>query len=233
MASQTPIVLVPGLLCAAELFAPQVPALWPHGPVHIASTLQGDTIAEIASAILASAPPRFALAGLSMGGYISMEIMRQAPARVTKLALLDTSARPDTPEQSEFRRTLIARTKAGEFEAVFEQTLGAFLRPAVWNDPQLQQVWRRMALTTGADAYCRHLEAIIARIDSRPSLARVAVPTLVVVGELDPLTPPERAREIAGLIAGARLVEVPQCGHGSTLDQPGVVTRELVQWLEQ
>src|SRR4051794_28223718 len=100
----TPTVLVPGLLCSAEVFGPQIAALWPHGPVTVASTLEGDTIAAIAAAIVAAAPPRFALAGISMGGLICLEIMRQAPERVIKLALLDTSARPDTPEQTAQRR---------------------------------------------------------------------------------------------------------------------------------
>ncbi|MDF2799889.1 MAG: putative hydrolase or acyltransferase of alpha/beta superfamily, partial [Devosia sp.] len=113
----TPIMLVPGLLCSAEIFAAQATALWPYGPVTIASTLEGSTMAEMAAAILAAAPPRFALAGISMGGYICFEIMRQAPERVVKLALLDTSARPDTPEQTAVRRERLARAKAGEFEA--------------------------------------------------------------------------------------------------------------------
>src|ERR1700733_4137734 len=95
-----PIVLVPGLLCSAEVFVPQVAALWPFGPVTVASTLEGKTMSEIAAAILATAPPSFALAGISMGGYICFEILRQAPERILKLALLDTSARPDTAEQS-------------------------------------------------------------------------------------------------------------------------------------
>src|SRR5579863_6533753 len=94
----TPIVLVPGLLCTAEVFYPQISALWPFGPVTIASTLEGDSIPQIARRILASAPPQFALAGISMGGYICLEIMRLAPDRVIKLALIDTSARPDTPD---------------------------------------------------------------------------------------------------------------------------------------
>src|ERR1700761_6033308 len=103
----TTIVLVPGLLCSAEVFAPQIPALWPCGPVTIASTLEGRTMAEMASAVLAAAPPRFALGGISMGGYLCFEIMRQAPERVIKLALLDTSARPDTLGQPDQRRALI------------------------------------------------------------------------------------------------------------------------------
>ena len=127
--TRTPIVFVPGLLCSAEVFGPQIAALWPYGPVHIASTLEGSTIAEIASSILAAAPPSFALVGLSMGGYISLEIMRQAPERVRKLALLDTSARPDTPQQTELRRAVIAQAQAGHFDAVLEQGLKVALRP--------------------------------------------------------------------------------------------------------
>jgi pimeloyl-ACP methyl ester carboxylesterase len=119
--TRTPIVFGPGLLCSAEIFGPQIAALWPYGPVHVASTLEGSTIAEIASSILAAAPPSFALVGLSMGGMISLEIMRQVPERVKKLALLDTSARPDTPEQTELRRASIAQAKAGNFAAVLEQ----------------------------------------------------------------------------------------------------------------
>ena len=229
--ARAPIVFVPGLLCSAEIFGPQIAALWPHGPVHVASTLEGSTIAEIAAAILAAAPPSFALVGLSMGGYISLEIMRQAPERVKRLALLDTSARPDTPEQTELRRASIAQAKAGNFAAVLEQALEAGLRPGVWNNFEVRQLYRRMGMTIGPESFSRHQEAIIARIDSRPSLSRIVVPTLVLVGDIDQLTPPDRAKEIAAAIPGARLVEIPECGHGSTLDQPEAVTRALIQWL--
>jgi pimeloyl-ACP methyl ester carboxylesterase len=229
--AQTPIVFVPGLLCSAEIFGPQIAALWPYSPVTVASTLEGGTIAEIASSILAAAPPSFALIGLSMGGYISLEIMRQAPERAKQLALLDTSARPDTPAQTELRRSSIAQAKAGNFEAVLDQALKVGLRPAVWNNPELRQLYRRMGMTIGAESFARHQEAIIARVDSRPSLSKITVPTLVLVGDSDVLTPPDRAKEIAEAIPGARLVEVPECGHGSTLDQPEAVTRALVEWL--
>src|ERR1700730_4786503 len=107
--SMTPIVLVPGMLCTTEIFASQIAALWPYGSVTVASTLEGETIAEMAAAILAAAPPRFALAGISMCGYIELEIMRQAPERVIKLALLDTEARADTPAQTAQRRALLAQ----------------------------------------------------------------------------------------------------------------------------
>src|SRR6185312_12283660 len=113
-----PIVLVPGLNCSARLYAEQVPVLWRFGPVTVADHRRDDSMAAIAQRILATAPPRFALAGLSLGGYISLEMVRQAPERVAKLALLDTSARPETPEQTEKRTPLIALAKQGRFAEV-------------------------------------------------------------------------------------------------------------------
>jgi pimeloyl-ACP methyl ester carboxylesterase len=231
--ASTPIVLVPGLLCTAEVFAPQIPALWPSGPVTVASTLEGATIAELASRILAAAPPRFALAGISMGGYICLELMRLAPQRVTRLALLDTSALPDTPEQSRDRRALVDKVRSGDSEAILVGALTAVLHPAHQDDAALRAINVRMARTIGAEGFARQTEAVIARADSRPSLSAISVPTLVLVGDRDPLTPPELAEELAGAIAGARLVVVPECGHGSTLEQPRAVNRALVDWLRE
>ncbi len=227
----TPIVLVPGLLCSAEVFAPQAAALWPYGPVTIASTLKGETIPEMASAILAAAPPRFALGGISMGGYICLEIMRQAPDRVIKLALIDTSARPDTPEQIPQRRALVAQARNGNFEALLAQVLGGILHPAHQNDKALREINVRMGLTVGVDGLARQTEAVIARIDSRPYLAAISVPTLILVGDRDLLAPPDRSEEMAAAIPGARLVVVPECGHGSTLEQPEAVNRALIEWI--
>jgi pimeloyl-ACP methyl ester carboxylesterase len=226
-----PIVLVPGLLCSAEVFAAQAAALWPHGPVTIASTLEGETLPDMAAAILAQAPPRFALAGLSMGGYVCLEIMRQAPQRVVKLALLDTTARPDTPEQMAQRRALLARARGGDFEALLAQALSAILHVTHQNDPALRAVNVRMGLTVGIDGLARQIEAVMARADSRPSLSAIAVPTLILVGDCDPLTPPALAEEMAAAIPQARLVVVPECGHASTLEQPEAVNRALIEWV--
>jgi pimeloyl-ACP methyl ester carboxylesterase len=226
-----PIVLVPGLLCSAEVFAPQVAALWPYGPVTIAATLEGETIPEIAASILAASPARFALAGISMGGFICFEIMRQAPGRVSKLALLDTSARPDTLKQIAARRALVAEARAGDFSEVAAQALSIIAHPAHQNDPALREINVRMALTVGIDGFARQVEALIARVDSRPSLSDIAVPTLVLVGDSDPLTPPQRAEEIAAAIPNARLVVIPKCGHESTLEQPQAVNRALIEWI--
>lgn len=227
----TPTVLIPGLVCTAELFAPQIPALWPHGPVTIASTLEGDTIAGIAAAILRDAPPRFALGGLSMGGYVALEILRQAPERVVKLALLDTAARPDTPEQSTQRRALIARVEAGELEAVLHQIAPNLLHPDHRMDQRLIELQVRMGLAVGAAGFVRQQTAIIGRIDSRPRLADIKVPTLVLLGDKDALTPPDRSEEMAAAIPDARLVVVPNCGHASTLEQPETVNAALLDWL--
>jgi len=187
-------------------------------------------MAQMAAAILATAPPRFALAGISMGGYLCFEILRQEPERVIKLALLDTSARPDTPEQSAQRRTLVAQARAGGFRALLDG-YNAMLHPTHQNDPALRETNIRMALSIGIDGFARQQEAIIARIDSRPGLPRISVPTLVLVGDSDPFTPPERSREIAAAITGARLVVVPECGHGSTLEQPEAVNQAMIEWI--
>src|ERR1700733_7164863 len=120
MSDGVPIVLVPGLNCSARLYADQIPALWEFGPVTVADHRRDDSLADIAKRILASAPPRFALAGLSMGGYIAFEIMRQAPRRVAKLALLDTGARAEVPERTAQRKPLIALAKSGRLMDIFD-----------------------------------------------------------------------------------------------------------------
>lgn len=227
----TPILLIPGLACTAEMFTAQIAALWPHGPVTVASTLEGDTIAGMAASILAAAPPRFALGGISMGGYISFEILRQAPERVTRLALLDTSARPDTPEQTEARRAFVARVRQGELEAVLRQIAPNLLHPDHRDAALLIETQVRMGLAVGPDGFVRQEEAISGRIDSRPHLSAINVPTMVLVGDRDPLTPPSRAEEIAAGVPGARLVVVSECGHASTLEQPEAVNRALVNWI--
>lgn len=227
----TPSVLVPGLLCSAEIFAAQAIALWPYGPVTIASTLEGDTVAAMAAAILRDAPPRFALAGISMGGYICMEIMRQAPERVLKLALIDTSARPDTPEATTLRRERVAAARTGDFAALLTETMGQNLHPDHRTDPKFMGINVRGGLAVGVEGMARQQEAIIARIDSRPSLEAIRVPTMVIVGDSDPLTPPDLAREMADLIPAARLVIIPHCGHASTIEQPEAVNLALVEWI--
>jgi pimeloyl-ACP methyl ester carboxylesterase len=231
MSDPLPIVLVPGLNCSARLYAEQVPALWGCGPVTIADHRRDDSVEAIAARILATAPPRFALAGLSMGGYIAFAIVRQAPERVARLALLDTSARPDTAEQSERRRSMIALAESGRFAEVSDLLFPVFVHRDRHGDEALRRIVRTMAEETGPDAFVRQQKAIMSRPDCRPVLKSIRCPTLVLVGDGDALTPPVLSEEIAAGIAGARLVRVPDCGHLSTLERPEPVNLALVDWL--
>jgi pimeloyl-ACP methyl ester carboxylesterase len=227
----TPILFVPGLLCSAEIFEAQTAALWPLGPITVASTLEGDTVAEVARKILETAPPRFALAGISMGGYISFEIMRQAPERVARLALLDTTARPDTSEQTEQRRLTLEQARSGDFLSTALEGLTNLIHPERRGDASLRNICERMARAVGLEGFAGQLELIISRPDSRPFLSAIAVPTLVLVGDADALTPVERAQEIAEKIPGSKLVIVPRCGHLSTIEQPHAVSSALLDWM--
>ena len=230
-AAVLPIVLIPGLTCSARLYAEQIPALWHFGPVTIADHTRDDSMAAIARRILAAAPPRFALAGLSMGGYIAFEIMRQAAGRVAKLALLDTGARGDTPEQTERRKVVIALANSGRYADVTDIAFPVYVHRNRHNDEALKRTVRTMAEETGPEAFLRQQRAIIGRPDSRPGLGAITCPTLVLVGEGDEATPPDLAREIAAGISGSRLVMIPDSGHLSTLERPQAVTAALVEWM--
>ncbi|HUE47826.1 MAG TPA: alpha/beta fold hydrolase [Steroidobacteraceae bacterium] len=226
------VVLLPGLLGSARLYAQQIPALWRSGAVTVADHTRDDSVAAIARRILAGAPARFALVGLSMGGYIAFEILRQAPERVVKLALLDTTARADTPEQSAARREQMALASSGRFEEVVEAIFVRAVHATRRADAELRALNRLMAEDVGSAAFLRQQTAIMGRSDSRPTLGSIRVPTLVLVGEGDELTPPARAAEIAQGIAAAHLVSVPLCGHLSTLERPREVTSALLAWLQ-
>lgn len=231
MAHVLPLVLVPGLLCSARLYAPQIAALWPLGPITVADHRRDDEMAAIAARILADAPPRFALAGLSMGGYVAFAMLRLAPERIAKLALLDTSARPDTAEQSAGREKFIAMAEAGKLGDVVDTLTPRFLHRSHQNDETLKRLARDMAADTGIEAFVRQQKAIKSRPNSRPLLAGIRCPSLVVVGDGDELTPPELSKEICAGISGARLVVVPECGHLSTVEKPDAVNAALAEWL--
>jgi pimeloyl-ACP methyl ester carboxylesterase len=231
MAATLPLVLIPGLLCSARLFAPQIAGLWPFGSVTVADHRRDNEMTAIAARILADAPPRFALAGLSMGGYVAFAILRLAPERVVKLAFLDTSARPDTAEQSAAREKFIGLARAGKLREVVETLTPRFLHRNRHNDEALKRVVREMAADTGVEAFVRQQQAITSRPDSRPLLASIRCPTLVMVGEGDELTPPELAKEICTGVSGARLVVVPDCGHLSTIEKPEAVNAALAEWI--
>jgi pimeloyl-ACP methyl ester carboxylesterase len=231
MSEPLPSLLIPGLLCTARLYAEQIPVLWRYGPVMVADHRRDDTMAAIVARILAAAPPRFALVGLSMGGHLALEVMRQAPDRVARLALLDTSARGDTPEITERRQRQVELAQNGRLGEVVDQQLPLFVHRDRQGDASLAGIVRAMTDETGVEAFVRQQRALMGRADLRPSLAAIRCATVVLVGDGDELTPPSFAREIAGGIAGARLVVVPASGHLSTLEQPAAVNAALVEWM--
>ena len=226
----TAFLLVPGLNCDARVYAGVANALWPFGPVSIANHREGRTMAEIARAILVDAPPKFALVGFSMGGYVALEILRQAPERVSKLGLLDTSARPDSEESTNNRRRLIALARKAKFIEAIDQTFPKSVHPDNASDANLYSINRAMAEANGPEVFEQQQEAIIHRPDSRPLLASIKVPTQIIVGEGDQITPPEVARELQEGIADSKLLVVPRAGHLALLEQPEPVHAALKEW---
>jgi pimeloyl-ACP methyl ester carboxylesterase len=225
-----PTVLIPGLYATSRLFAAQLPPLWRHGPVMVADHTRANGYDALIAQILAAAPPRFALAGLSMGGALALGVVRAAPERVERLALLSTTARPDDEATKEIRRGARQTLRAGGLERIVDVSLPSLVHASRVEDEDLREIMKDMLRATGAEAAARQLEAQIGRPDARPGLGAIDVPTLVLVGDADRLAPPDRAEELAAGIAGARLVVVPACGHLSALERPDAVTRALVEW---
>lgn len=231
MAERIPLILLPGLLCDAALWQPQMVALADLAAPVVADLARDESLPAMARRVLAAAPPRFALAGLSMGGYLAQEIMRQAPDRVSRLALLDTSARGDTAEQAARRRGFIELAQKGEFKGITQRMLPVYLHPDHLGDKVITDTMLAMAERIGKDGYLRQQKAIMARPDGREDLRRIAVPTLVLCGRQDQATPYELNAEIASLVAGATFVAIERCGHISTLEQPKAVNAAMRAWL--
>lgn len=231
MTNTLPILLVPGLVSSPRIFAPIVPALWQVGPVMVANHIRDDTMAAIARRILAEAPPRFALAGHSMGGYIAFEIVRQAPERVLKLALINTQARPDPPEATARRRGQIARANAGEYRGILDELFPLFVHPSRRDRSDLRQLVYDMGDDVGVEGFIRQQTAIIARADSRPTLATIACPTLVLTGEEDNTIPNKLSKEMADGIPGAKLAILADCGHLPQPEQPEATANAMLEWL--
>jgi pimeloyl-ACP methyl ester carboxylesterase len=227
-----PLVLIPGLLCTRALWEPQIAALQDQVRIQVADHTRQDSMAGLASDILAQAPNRFALAGLSMGGYIALEIMRQAPSRVTRLALMDTNARADTPEGRKNRQGFIDIARRGKFLGVTPQLIPKLIHPSRLDDHDLKLTIVQMARETGVDAFVRQETAIMNRIDSRGSLGAITCPTLVLCGRQDMLSTLEMHQEMVDLIPNACLEVVEDCGHLSTLERPEVVTAAMKAWLQ-
>jgi pimeloyl-ACP methyl ester carboxylesterase len=232
MESGIPLVLIPGLLNTGDLWRDQVRDLADLGNMLITTAQRDyDNLPEIANRILDSASERFALAGLSLGGYVAFEILRQAPERIIKLALLDTTAHPDTQEKAVQRRETMAQARERGVEHVLDTMLPNLLSAEHARDQGIRERMLRMAQEVGVKAFVRQQTAILSRPDSRPLLPEISCPTLVLCGREDNLTPPELAQEMADAIPNSRLIIVERAGHLSTLEQPAPVTKAMRDWL--
>ena len=232
---KSPLVLLPGLLCDSAMWEPQLEGLADIADFFVADLTEYETISDMAKSVLRDAPwKEFALAGLSMGGYVAQEVVRQAPQRVKKLALLDTRSRPEEPAETERRQQFIklAQTERG-FTPVTTRLLPLLLHPSRVKEAALVDVIRDMAERTGIEGYVRQQTAIISRPDFRPHLAKIQCPTLVLCGREDQLTPVADSEVIAKAIPGAKLVVVEECGHMSTMERPKEVNKALRNWLER
>ena len=231
MSTQT-LVLVPGLGSDAAVWRRTIAAL--GGDVHclVGDTLSDDTLAGMARRILDRAPPSFALAGLSMGGMVAMEIMRRAPERVTRLALVDTLARPDTRGRRMVRRlTNIVVGTSGDFARLAERSLASLVHPSTSRDVRDELV--AMSVRVGPRAYVRQNRAVIGRDDLREVLGSVTAPTAVIVGREDRMTPIPLSREIQALTPGSTLHIIPDCGHLPAIEKPEVMASLLKALLER
>ncbi|WP_323784942.1 alpha/beta fold hydrolase [Thalassovita sp.] len=228
-----PLVFLPGMMCDARLFAPQLAELSREMVVSVAPITQGETIEEIASGLLDALPAKFALAGLSMGGIVAMEILRRAPDRISRIALMDTNALAETPQSSTAYEPFITKARSGQLP----QALRDFMKPdflaAGPGRIAVLNAFFEMAGDFGPDLFVQQIRAVQRRRDQQPTLRKCKCPALVLCGEEDGLTPVKRHRFMAELIPYAELNIIPGAGHLPTLEQPRAVTDALRAWMAQ
>jgi pimeloyl-ACP methyl ester carboxylesterase len=230
--TQPTVLILPGLLEDADAFTHQIEALRNTHAVVVGDLTRAETISDLAKEALKQVPAGpFSLAGHSMGGYVALEVMRQAPERVQRLALLNTHARPDSLEATQNRRRLMALAEK-DFPAVIQTLLPKLLTEEHATNPDMTGTISEMALATGKDAFIRQEKAIITRIDSRPHLSRIKCRTLVIAGRKDALMPVSLLEELSRSISRSTLQIIEDSGHMSSIEQPAEVTRLLKEWLE-
>ncbi len=228
----TPLVLLPGMMCDARLYGPQIAALSGRVPIHLAPITAFDTIHALAEDVLEKAPPEFALAGLSMGGIVAMEVYRRAPERISRLALLDTNPRAELEEVRQRREPQISSVRAGGLREVMRDEL----KPNYLANGPLRQdvmdICMTMAIDLGPDVFERQSRALQHRPDQQEALRSVNVPTLILMGREDRLCPLERHELMHALIDRSELKIIEGAGHLPTLEQPEAVNAAFKTWLD-
>lgn len=231
-AGMTSVILLPGLACDDELFAHQAAALRGVARVHTSNAhARAGTLPEMARLLLQEQPGAHIFIGASMGGMLAMELHRQAPQRVRAMALLGTTAQPDTPELIALRTQACELFAAGRMDEVLRANVLFAFHPTHQKEPGLVARYLAMLGRAGAKQLIAQNRAVMARVDSRPYLPQVRCPVLVACGEADLLTPAERSLEMARLMPQAALEVVPGAGHMLTMEQPERVSALLVRWV--
>ena len=228
-----PLVLIPPILCDARVFGPQINAFSRECPVMIAPTSLGERMEEIASAILSWAPSKFALAGMSMGGAVALEMLRRAPDRITRIALISTSAQGETPQAASAREPLIVAARSGRFNDVIHKELDPAWLAEGPDRLAITNLITDMGQALGAEGYVRQARAMQRRKDQQSTLRLVKQPTLVMCGAEDTLMPPRRHEFLAELVPYTQLEIVPGAGHLPTLEQPEIANHILRAWMRQ
>lgn len=230
MTDRQQLVLVTGLVCDKALWGNQLEHLADIAEMHVPPVNAEDSMQAMAAAVLDQAPERFALAGFSMGGYVAAEMLRQAPQRVTRLAMLDTSARIDDAPKAAGRRNAIDACERGDYAQVIEGMLEVLLHPDRQSEP-LADFVRAMAARVGSDAFVRRHRAMMTRSDARELLAATTIPVRVICGRQDAMNPLAHHREIGDLCASARVSVIEECGHMSPIERPHAVSALMRDWL--
>lgn len=226
-----PLILLPGMMCDARLFSPQIESLSAHSTIQVATINAHDTIGALAAEILDQAPSRFALAGVSMGGIVAMEVFAQAADRIDRLALMDTNPLAEPAEKRMNRDRQIEKVEAGGLKQVIQEEMKPYYLTDTPDRQRLLDLCLDMALQQGKEVFVRQSKALRDRKDQQETLRRVDIPTLVLCGEDDQLCPIERHELMHGLIPGSELRIIGGSGHLPTLEQPAQVSEALNRWL--
>ncbi|HVP84154.1 MAG TPA: alpha/beta hydrolase [Rhizomicrobium sp.] len=225
------IVLIPSQLCTELVFAPQMPVLSAFARPRVFVQRDRDTVGAMARSVLDASPQRFTLITHGMGGFVAFEMLRRDPKRIEKLVLMSALAPADTPKQTERRMGYIRLVEQGRYDGIIEERIPMLVHPSRVGDEKLTGVLRRMASDTGAETFQRQQRAIMARPDSRPMLASIACPTMLVFGRQDGITTIEHQKEMLEAIPDVRLEVIEDCGHMMTLEKPDEVNALLKAFL--
>lgn len=228
-----PLVFLPGMMCDARVFGPQIAELSADHCVTVAPVTQGERIEEIASGLLDQLPARFALAGASMGGIVAMELLRRAPDRITRIALMNTNPLSETPPAAAEREPQIVGVRTGRLEQVMREKIPSSSFAPGLHRAEVQELVVEMAMTLGADTFVRQSRALQRRRDQQGTLRKCRVPTLVLCGAHDVITPVKRHTFMAELIPYAELVVLEDAAHFPTLEAPSQTTQALRSWMAQ